>query len=256
MLSGRAMLELQLVTMNLWGLPWPVARDRRDRKRRFLEQVVRGPYDLVGIQELWWPWRRSLRRTPLVLPRSRRDSGLGLAGRLALRDAARIEHFRDHAGPDRLKRKGLLRATVAPHPEVQLCTVVTHLQAGRRHARARARQIEQLLDAVSKERRPVVMMGDFNLYRDEVDDRHSAGRLDAAGFVDVAVAVSRPESTYVSSNPYVRRRRCSERFDRIYLRSGGGVRLVPLESEVLRFRPRPLSDHHPLRVRLAVRDRE
>ncbi len=176
------MLELQVLTMNLWGLPWPVARDRRDRKRRFLEHMLQFPYDLVGIQELWWPWRRSLRRAPLVLPRSRRDSGLVLAGRLPLHGAARVEPFRDHAGPDRLKRKGLLRAVVAPHPEVRLCTVVTHLQAGRR--------------------------------------------------------------------------RCSERFDRVYLRGGDGVRLVPLEAEVLRVGPRPLSDHHPLRVRLAIRDRE
>jgi endonuclease/exonuclease/phosphatase family metal-dependent hydrolase len=249
------MRELDLLTMNLWGLPWPLARERRDRKRRFVEHLVRGAYDLVGIQELWWPWRRSLGHAPLVVPPSRRDSGLGLAGRLRACGSARVEHFRDHAGVDRLKRKGVLRTTVEAHPDVRLCAVVTHLQAGRRQARARAAQVDQLLDTVSGERRPVVLMGDFNLHRESALDRRSEARLAAAGFVDAALAVSRSEPTYDSSNPFVRRRRCAERFDRVYLREGGDVRLEPIEAEVVRVRPRPLSDHHPLRVRVAISER-
>jgi len=55
--------------------------------------------------------------------------------------------------------------------------------------------------------------------------------------------------------PAAGRRRCAERFDRVYVRDGGGVQLEPTEAEVVRVGPRPLSDHHPLRVRLVIRER-
>jgi endonuclease/exonuclease/phosphatase family metal-dependent hydrolase len=42
-----------------------------------------------------------------------------------------------------------------------------------------------------------------------------------------------------------------ERFDRVYLRDAPGLRLHPLEAEVVRG-GRPLSDHHPLRVRVRL----
>lgn len=243
---------LDLLTLNLWGLPWPVARGRRERKRRLVDHLSRRPYDLAGLQELWWPWRRSLDLTPLSLPRGRRDSGLALAGRLPLREEARVEHFDDHGGFDRLKRKGLLRAGVEVSSDAVVSICVTHLQAGRRHAAIRARQLAQLLRALDKERRPIVVMGDFNLHGDVDEDRRSAERLHAAGFKDVAVALSREEPTYVPTNPYVRKHRQAERFDRVYLRDGVETRLEPVEVEVLRPQPQPLSDHHPVRARIRL----
>ena len=30
--------ELEILTLNLWGLPWPLSRERALRKRRFLER--------------------------------------------------------------------------------------------------------------------------------------------------------------------------------------------------------------------------
>jgi endonuclease/exonuclease/phosphatase family metal-dependent hydrolase len=244
--------ELDLLTANLWGLPWPVARERRARKHRFAEHLTRWTYDLVGIQELWWPWRRSLRLSSLTIPRTSRDSGLALAGRLPIRDAVRVEHFRRGVGVDRLKRKGTLRASVeTASGELSVC--VAHLQAERRHAAVRARQLQQLLDQLAAERRPVVLMGDFNLHDDCEEDRRSAERVRAAGFADAALELARAEPTYHSaSNPYVRNPREAHRFDRVYLRDGSGLRLRPLQAEVVRLNPRPVSDHHPLRVRVRV----
>lgn len=244
--------ELDVLTANLWGLPWPVSRERHARKRRFAELLARAAYDVVGIQELWWPWHRTLRLETLSLPRSSRDSGLALAGRLVGRAAAQVEHFRHGAGTDRLKRKGSLRASVESVAG-ELCVCVAHLQAGRRHADVRARQIGELLDRLEAERRPVVLMGDFNFYEDAEEDRRSDERVRAAGFEDAARALARAEPTFhAASNPYVRGRRTAHRFDRVYLRGGSGLRLEPLQAEVLRLAPRPVSDHHPLRVRVRV----
>lgn len=243
--------ELDLLTVNLWGLPWPVARERRARKLRFAEHLARQAYDLVGIQELWWPWRRSLRLGSLVLPRTRRDSGLALAGRLPVREA-RVQHFRAGRGLDRLKRKGFLRASVETPSGERLAVCVVHLQAARRHAAARARQLDELLERLAGEREPLVLMGDFNLHDECPEDGRSAASLRSAGFADAALALARAEPTWhAPSNPYVPRRR-AQRFDRVYLRDGGGLRLRPLAAEVVRVAPRPVSDHHPLRVRVGV----
>jgi endonuclease/exonuclease/phosphatase family metal-dependent hydrolase len=243
-------LKLDLLTANLWGLPWPVARARRDRKRRFIEHLTKTDYDVVGIQELWWPWWKPRDLASVIRPRTRRDSGLALAARLPVRDEIRVDHFADHAGFDRLKRKGALRASVETPLGTALSVCVAHLQAGRRHAQVR--QLGQLLAGLARDRRPTLLMGDFNLHGDVEEDRRSAERLRSAGFVDAALALSQGEATYVSSNPYVRRRVADERFDRVYLRDASDVRLQPLEADVVRVHPRPLSDHHPLRVRIRL----
>lgn len=248
-----APMELELLTVNLWGLPWPLARERRARKHRFREHLARAPYDVVGIQELWWPWRRTLELGSLVVPEGRRDSGLALAGRLAPRDV-RVEHFDEGSGPDRLKRKGALRASVETPAGDVLSLWVVHLQAGRGNAAIRARQVRQLLEPLTDERRPLVLMGDFNFYESCVEDRDSAERLAAAGLADAALALACTDPTYhAASNRYLRRRpRLAHRFDRLYLRGGGGVRVEPLAAEVLRLAPDPVSDHHPLRVRVRL----
>ena len=246
-------VEIDVVTVNLWGLPWPVTRERRLRKRRFAAHLSRSPYDLVGIQELWWPWRRTLDLESLVLPRTSRDSGLALAGRLRIHDAVEVEHFRHGRSVDRLKRKGALRARVETHSGERITVCVVHLQAGLRHAPVRAGQVTQLLGGLGAERGPLLLMGDFNFHRESPQDRRSAARLTEAGFVDAASALDREQPTHhAASNPYVPRRRSPQRFDRVYLRGGEDVALEPLQSEVLRLHPSPVSDHHPLRVRVRI----
>jgi endonuclease/exonuclease/phosphatase family metal-dependent hydrolase len=243
--------ELDLLTVNLWGLPWPAAQTRRVRKRRLAAHLARRLYDIVGIQELWWPWRRTLRLASLVVPETRRDSGLALAGTLRGRDA-RVEHFRHGAGIDRLKSKGVLRARVEARGGEPLSVWVVHLQAGARHAGVRSRQVGELLGMLAPERSPLVLMGDFNFHEGCEEDRRSAERLHSAGLEDAALALGRAEPTYHSgSNPYARGGR-AHRFDRVYLRDGSGVRLCALAADVLDLRPHPVSDHHPLRVRLRV----
>ncbi|TFH21857.1 MAG: hypothetical protein E4H03_09670 [Myxococcales bacterium] len=247
-------LDLDLLTMNLWGLPWPMSRDRHGRKRRFVDHLLDCPYDVVGLQELWWPWRRAVPLDLFRLPTGRRDCGLALGGRL--RESARVdvEYFEARVGIDKLKHKGILAASVETGEGVEIRILVTHLQAGRRHASIRTRQIEQLLRALERESRPVVVMGDFNLYADESGDEDSARRIEAAGFVDAAVATEATRPTYTSQNEYVRRRGRSERFDRVYLRDAAAadLRFEPLVVEDAGVLPLPVSDHHPVHARVRL----
>jgi endonuclease/exonuclease/phosphatase family metal-dependent hydrolase len=250
-------LDIDLLTMNLWGLPWPVAHRRRERKLRFFGHLLEAAYDIVGIQELWWPWRNVLPVEHFHIPRSTRDSGLALIGRLKARAEVQVEHYRHRRGIDRLKRKGLLTAIVEPHPDVELAVCVTHLQASRRNADVRACQVDQLLERLHREDRPTVVMGDFNFFADQTEDRHSAKRIAEAGFVDAAETTGSRYATYSSNNPFVRggyRGHSAERFDRIFLRDAAGYRFEPLELQVAHGLAQPFSDHHPVHVRAQLRD--
>lgn len=46
--SGSVASDIGLVTVNLWGLPWPAAHHRGARKGRFVEHLRDRAYDLVG----------------------------------------------------------------------------------------------------------------------------------------------------------------------------------------------------------------
>jgi len=246
--------DLDLLTMNLWGLPWPLSSERHRRKWRFIDHLIDRPYDLVGLQELWWPWRRAMPRELFRLPVGGRDTGLALGGRL--RPAARVdvEHFTASAGIDRLKRKGILAASVATGDGVEMRVYVTHLQADRCHAKVRAQQIEQLLRRLERESLPAVVMGDFNLYANEPEDEISARRIEAAGFIDAAMATQAMRPTYPSQNAYGRCGESSERFDRVYLRdaAAGDLHFEALGVEEAGVLPRPVSDHHPVHARVRL----
>jgi endonuclease/exonuclease/phosphatase family metal-dependent hydrolase len=243
------MLRLDVLTMNLWGLPWPLARDRRARKRRFLDHLLGTSYDIVGIQELWWPWRAAFQLESLLLPESQRDSGLARAGRLRASHRPSVHHFRVGNGIDRLKRKGVMTARVAPQSGGEEISVhVTHLQAGPRKGEVRARQVDELLELVTRDCGPAIVMGDFNFHAGDAVDERAIARLASAGLEDAVPDGNETRPTYESTNPYVRRQRCAERFDRVFLKSGRGTRLVAKAARVLNDLAHPFSDHHPLHV--------
>lgn len=254
-LSQRHVLLLDVLTMNLWGLPWPLARDRRARKRRFLDHLVGASYDIVGIQELWWPWRAAFQLESLLLPESQRDSGLALAGRLRATQRPRVHHFHAGNGIDRLKRKGVMTARVTPEAGGEEISVhVTHLQAGPRKGEVRARQVDELLGLMATDSGPAIVMGDFNFHAGDPADEKAIARLAGEGFADAIPHGGENEPTYESTNPYVRRRSCAERFDRVFLKSGSGTRLVAKAARVLNDLASPFSDHHPLHVCVQVGD--
>lgn len=220
---------VDLVTVNVWGLPWPLSRHRHRRFERIRRHFAKQRYDVAGLQEAWWPHRDRLGLPGLRFPQGGRDSGLGLAGSAEVADL-RLVSFRSVAGTDRLKRKGVLLGRTG-----ELTVAVTHLQASPWHAPVRARQVAQLLEVLQDVRGPLALLGDFNFYG---GDAANAERLLEAGFVDVGGG-----STYLRRNPYTWSH--GHRFDRIYLRGGP-------EAVEVRVLPRIFSDHQPLHATIRL----
>ncbi len=246
--------ELDVLCTNIWGLAWPLSRDRRERLPRVgLERDFQS-YDLVAVQELWRGARRRV-GGPWTAPGGSGDSGLALAGRLAAGATIHLEPFRESAGVERLKRKGILVAEVPVEGlERPLLVFVTHFQAGDPYGGVREAQALQLVELLALHEGPALVLGDFNLHRDNAADSRAERVLVRAGLRDVAVALDRLEPTYVETNPYAWPGAHGERFDRVYVRDGESVSVRPLEVEVLHD-AEPISDHQPLRVRVRVEPR-
>ena len=243
--------EISVVSINIWGLAWPIARQRGQRMRA-LDTLDLTAYDVVGMQEVWRgayrriPWRDRIHR-----PQSRGDSGLALAGRLPLLTEPTLIPFVASAGVERLKGKGILVSQVAVPDVGPVWIYVTHFQAGHRAGAVRAEQATELLALVEENQGPSIIIGDFNLYQRSEHDAQTEQRLAAAGMQDIALELGAPQATYVAENPYIWEGEDGERFDRIYLRSSDEIALEAVETAVLSYEV-PLSDHQPLTARIRV----
>lgn len=232
---------LQVVTFNAWGLPAPIAQDRAGRLPRIADWLRESaPFDLVGLQEVW-RGAVSMLPLPLRLPEAPRgDSGLALWTPHGVARQA-LHPFEAERGVDALKAKGLLEAELALPDGHELSVGVTHLQAGSgpRNAWVRRAQVEQILATLSVER-PTVLMGDFNLHRDDPVDDGTSDLLAAAGFVDAAAQAGATQGTYPGR---------PDRFDRILLRDGESRCLTTLSATV---HDPGLSDHRPVSAELST----
>jgi endonuclease/exonuclease/phosphatase family metal-dependent hydrolase len=261
---------LDILTLNTWGFRWPLARDRDVRFARIREHLAANRYDAVALQELWGSSPGALGRTGFNwvgddsdLPRGlrRNDSGLGVKVRDGLSKGASAfkrmaRAFKRATGFDRLKNKGFQMVELPIGALGHVTLVNTHLQAGEKEARIRRSQLDEMLEAVESVRSPVIICGDFNLFRDSAEDRAAHRSLHLAGFLDASEAIDRPEPTYLTSNPYVPKNEGNQRFDRIYMRDGLGescrLRLVPADVRVIVDHSAPLSDHEGLAARIRI----
>jgi len=239
------MRQLDVLTWNLWGLPWPLARQRRRRFARAARWLSRQAWDLVALQEAWHPHHRELAVPGLRRVEDRGDAGLAVSGTLARNASLEQVRFAARASVDRFKAKGLLLAHTGG-----LVMASTHLQAGLRHASVRRAQLEQLLAVLAERREPVVLLGDLNLHGDHETDLGSARLLGDAGFRDVAQALRTAAPTWSPRNPFVPTGAAPERFDRIYVRDGELGSLVPVRVRTL---PAIASDHLPVAASLIWR---
>lgn len=241
--AAAADATLDVATLNTWGLPFPVAKHRARRMPEIAEYLDDESFDVVGLQEVWKGARRWWDRDDVLLAsRDRGDTGLALATPHPV-DAQQVVHFSAARGPDKLKHKGVLRSRVHLPGRRDLWTLVTHLQAGNgdRAATVRADQVSELLRVLGDVDGPVLVLGDFNL-SDSAIDRDTEARLLAAGLVDAGESADEP--TYRGGN---------HRLDRVFVRSGGDVDLVPVGATVVQYGDDlpELSDHLPVSVRLA-----
>ena len=251
-LESDPVAELSVASINIWGLSWPIAKQRGQRMRA-LSTLELDSYDVVGMQEVWRgayrriPWRERIQR-----PAARGDSGLALTGQLPLLTTPILIPFTASAGVERLKGKGILISQIAVPDIGPVWVYVTHFQAGSRSGDVRAAQAEELLALLADNPGPSIVIGDFNLYQQHERDAQTEQRLAGAGLQDVALALENPQATYIADNPYIWKNEDGERFDRIYLRSGEGIALEAVETAVLAYEE-PLSDHQPLTARIRVR---
>jgi endonuclease/exonuclease/phosphatase family metal-dependent hydrolase len=236
--DGEGALNLSVVTLNAWGLPEPIARDRAGRMPKIARWLDEQGFDLAGLQEVW-RGARGLLPLRLSIPDAREDSGLALQTPHAV-DHLDLHAFQAERGLDALKSKGVLVADVTKGGDT-FTVAVTHLQAGggERNAGVRSAQVDEILGVLERSEHPVVLLGDFNLYADEAVDGRTRDRLDAEGFVDAAEAVGATGGTYPG---------LKDRFDRVFVRGGC---VEPRSAEVLDRLA--LSDHHPVRVEMVVR---
>ena len=245
------MLALDVVTLNLWGLPpplaWPPRHVRFPRAFRYL----RG-FDVAAVQELWRPrpWRFARMAPPSWAAHEAR-SGLAISARVSVAESAHT-FFRGggRAHERSWLRKGFLRVTLeAPAlPGGVVDIVTTHLAAYARKgdATGRARQVDELLEALAPRGAPVVLLGDFNFYEGDAEDRASAARLTSAGFVDGAL-LHDAGLTYEFGSE-------RERFDRVLVRGTTAVPLRVASARVRRYDAElpMLADHRPVEARVVL----
>lgn len=249
-LRGQAR-ELDILCANLWGLAWPLSRDRGERLSAAPEALGFDRYDLVGLQEIWRGAIKHLPDDSVRTPEVQVDSGLALAGRLADDAEIALHTFEHSAGVERFKRKGVLVAQLDVPDFGPVWTFVTHLQAGPPYGETRLRQAEELLELVEAAPGPALIVGDFNLHHGDPMDGEVEALLERAGLRDAALVAGDTAPTYTQENPYIWAPAGGERFDRVYLKDGGGAALELVEFEVLEY-DQPLSDHQPVRVKLRL----
>jgi endonuclease/exonuclease/phosphatase family metal-dependent hydrolase len=240
--------DIKIVTLNTWGLPAPVAPDRAGRLGKASSWLDGLHADIIGLEEVWYGARSFLSIPGLHLPEIGGDSGLGLVSPHSVAGLD-LHAYKTAHGFDRWKSKGLLHATVA-FPEGDVAVYVTHLQAGDHplDSAVRSEQITELLAGISGSELPTIVMGDFNLYTADPSDDDNVARLVGAGFLDVAASAGVVDPTYPGYD---------DRYDRIYVRDGGGSHWTVLGAEVGRYdadpttsAPERLSDHYPVTARM------
>ena len=159
--------------------------------------------------------------------------------------------FAATAGVERFKDKGILLTTIDIPDGPPVWVYVTHFQAGPDAGAVRSEQAAQLLSLMDERPGPAIVIGDFNLYSNHAIDSGTEAAFAAAGLQDGALKDGTPQPTYITENPYIWKGEDGERFDRIYVRDGDGVRLVVDDVSVLSY-DTPLSDHQPVVASIAV----
>ncbi|MCB9664971.1 MAG: endonuclease/exonuclease/phosphatase family protein [Alphaproteobacteria bacterium] len=240
--------HLDVLTLNAWGLPAPIAPHRPARMAaigRWLDEL---DVDVVGLQEVWTGAAPLL---PAELVRAHLPGDDGLALRAAALSGVATLRFHHARGFDAFKRKGALRARIATGAG-EVWVVDTHLQAGhgRANGRVRAAQLAELVAWLDEVDGPVVLLGDLNLDDARPEDALALERLDRAGFRDAATTLGHLQATYPGNG---------HRYDRILLRDGAVLALQAEDLAVLAYdddphtaAPTRLSDHLPVRARLRL----
>lgn len=238
----------KVLTYNVAGLPHFVSRSKPDRYMPIISQLL-NRYELALVQEdffyhsdLGSSARHPYRTTPISI-----NLRLGLGDGLNLFSWSAFSNFdrqrwaacngRFSAGSDCLTDKGFTRSEHRLAPGLTLHVYNVHLDAGIDAAddRARAAQVEQLLDALARYStgRAVIVAGDFNIGAGS--ELLTQRMLGGASLTDACRSLA-------CADPY--------RIDRIMFRSSSELELSALDFDVdesfVTREGKHLSDHEAI----------
>ena len=192
--STVAPSPVRVQTLNLFGLPWPLAPDVEARCRCIASRLAGQSVDVIVLQEAWGEEASA----PFALPELHRASCcspaclLGSTGLMTLSRHA-IRHaenrvFQAEEGIERVVAKGVLR-TIVELPGGRLLDVWNlHLQSGLDDAHVRAAQIDELLGWLADDAQGqlAVVAGDFNCAPGDPEFARLVAGMHALGFVRAA----------------------------------------------------------------------
>ena len=245
--SGNG-VRLTLITLNVWGLPEPFARDVSARMDAIAAHLCELDTDIVNLQEVWLEQVRARLLTEAVrkhYPWVWHDRGEhGGGGLLVLSRYPILEVYfepyllkglpyrLDHA--DYYAGKGFvhLRLATGNNP---VSLVNTHLHAqytndvGNQYLGVRAGQVVQLAAYLAGIRDPLLVAGDFNTHEGAPVYRILR---ELGGIADTAATLDRRDMTVRRANPYRQGKNSPDsRKDYLFYRNGRLQSLQPISIE-------------------------
>lgn len=238
-------LQLRVATLNVWGLPWPLADEPSARVRAVGRELSRLDLDAIGFQEVWTPKARRLlieagSRAGLSHawhPDSTLQGGLLILSRHPIQRAS-FEAFALRGYPERPLQGDYFGGKGYAHlslrvGERNLSLIDTHLHArypstvAHEYRSHRTGQIVQTALALREIREPLIVLGDFNL-REEAPEYAVLTGL--SGLRDVAAELNHREDTVQAANLYrFGSMKPDRRIDYVFVRDGEQECLAPIE---------------------------
>lgn len=239
-------MRFRVLTLNVWGLVWPIGRDVAARMRAIGDALPELELDAAALQEVWREDARATlveagRRAGLSHVWHRPDANTG-SGLLVLSRwpiaRTRFERFDLGGRPDKITHgdyyggKGFVELELET-PGAPIALTNTHLQAGYGPRRDdiyighRIAQVVEFAERVRAIRGPLISAGDFNFEETYEEYRVLAG---LTGLRDTAALLDRRQDTVAASNAYRRWRvQPDARIDYLFARGSREYSLEPLD---------------------------
>lgn len=258
--------ELKILTLNVWGLPGPLAKDRKARFERLGQTLLE--YDIVTLQETFSSDIEVLRQSTRFPYHLRwNNSGLRLgSGLYVLSKYPILRHdFRQFGNctvADCLARKGVLFTRI-DHPSLGAVDVyTTHYQAENKPVAEKIRiqdnnKVMQEFIAQNNSPYPTIVTGDFNFWPDYPEYQDLNRRLP---LIDVwrSVNPNHPGNTSDPSNLYQQGKSQGQRLDYIFVLKQNTYQTTLLNAQLTHNQPVEgyfLSDHFGVSAHLKFETR-
>lgn len=262
--------ELRILTYNVWGLPGPLVKNRKERFERLGSQL--NAYDVVTLQETFsndievlskttgFPYHERYNNSSFY----RLGSGLYVLSKYPILKTDYMAFDRCTVA-DCLARKGVLMTRI-DHPKIgPIDLYTTHYQAEdlEKAQKIRIEEDNLILQELMHRNRsnnPVIVTGDFNSVPDGPEYEDLMSRLP---LVDSFRQIHPQDPGYTSSadNPYKAGQadKVSERIDYIFYLPKEGVKYQVLDSQVTLNQAVDgyvLSDHYGVSARLRIQTQQ